>query len=198
MQESDLSITTLIARVKADDESAANALCRQLFHRLASFANQKLGGLTRHVDGEDIAISCLDRLCRKLKDGQYPDLSNHSELWSLLVRMAEQKSIDRRRKLMSQKQGGGKNTSETIFIVREQDMADLAVDIREPKPEDIVALEESLQLLLSRLPSEELRETVLARLSGESIQEIADRLEKSARTIQLRLQTIAEDWAEAL
>lgn len=198
MQDSDFSITNLIQRVKATDASAANAICERFFSLLARHADRKLGGLQRHVDGEEIAVSCLDQLCRKLSNGHYPDLSNSSELWSLLVRMSEQKAIDRRRKLMMQKLGGGDVRGESVFLVPEQGLANHAVDLREPTAEDYVNLQDSLQCLLDRLPSDHLRETVLSRMAGVTNEEIAERQGISKRTVQLRLQTIAEDWQDAL
>jgi DNA-directed RNA polymerase specialized sigma24 family protein len=198
MSDIDFSVTTLIRRIKENDGSAANQLCRQFFDRLACFADGKLAGIRHHVEGGDIAVSCLDLLCRKLGEGRYPDLSQSSELWSLLVRMAEQKALDRRKLVLAKKRGGGEVRGDSVFIASGRGISEHVADIGQPTAEDVVDLQDAFQALMKRLPSEELRQTVLARLAGESTESIAARLGASKRSVQLRLKSIAEEWEEAI
>ena len=101
-------------------------------------------------------MSVFDSFCVAVKQGRFPDLTDRDDLWRLLLTMAARKVIDKRRHDQRQRRGGA---TRTLSL----DDPDIAPDIqaaigREPSPEMVVMMEESVKEFLSHLGGGSLQE----------------------------------------
>jgi DNA-directed RNA polymerase specialized sigma24 family protein len=67
---------------------------------------------------------------------------------------------------------------------------------REPTPEFAAQVAEEFRRLLDRLGDDTLRAVALAKLEGDTTEEIAARLGCVPRTVERKLRTIRELWGE--
>src|SRR5262249_40917471 len=79
-------ISHLIVRLKEGDPAAAQKLWENYYQRLVQFARGKLHGLRRSVaDEEDVALSAFASFCRGAERECFPQLSDRTDLWKLLL-----------------------------------------------------------------------------------------------------------------
>jgi RNA polymerase sigma factor (sigma-70 family) len=183
--------------VKQGRDSAAKHLWEFYYDRLVTSVRRRLFGSNRGVsDEDDIIVSVFDSFCVAVKQGRFPDLTDRDDLWRLLLTMAARKVIDKRRHDQRQRRGGA---TRTLSL----DDPDLAPDIqaaigREPSPEMVVMMEESVKEFLSHLGGGSLQELAGAKLEGYSNAELAVRFACSERTIERRLHLIREKLQQEL
>ena len=151
------------------------------------------------ADEEDVALGAFDSFCRGAEQGRFPNLNDRHDLWRLLVLLTAGKVARLVRGEFRQKRGGGRVRSE----------ADLAGDCEaagesmleqivghEPTPEFAAQLAEEYQQLLDKLGSDELRSIAVWQMEGYSVDEVASKLGRSARTVARKLQLIRALWHE--
>jgi DNA-directed RNA polymerase specialized sigma24 family protein len=194
--DSEGSVTTWIASVKAGDGDAAQMLWRRYFESLVRLARERLRGERRAVaDEEDAALAAFDSFCRGAARGRYPQLDDRDDLWHLLVVITERKAFDQAQRERRLKRGGGK-----ILGTRDPAAGDdldgaLAnVVVGEPTPEFAALVADECRVLLGRLRDDSLRAVAHLRMEGYSNEEIADRLGCSLRTVARKLEIIRRTW----
>jgi DNA-directed RNA polymerase specialized sigma24 family protein len=122
---------------------------------------------------------------------------NRDELWQMLTLIGARRSTNVRIKHDCQKNGSGKIQGESVFGSR--GMGDLADFIqRELAPEDYIELKEMIEELLNQLPNQQVREVALLRMSGYSNAEIAEKIGRVERTVELKLNLIRSIWSKSL
>lgn len=167
--------------------------------RLLDLARQRLPDRVRQrVDPEDLVQSVYHSFFCRLNDGRF-SFDESADLWRLLaamtfqrinnaVRFHQQQRRDVRRE---QRSAHDENAS------RDPRTTDEFAD-RQPGPDDLARLFESLECLLERLP-EKYRDIAALQLEGHSLQEIANRVQRSRRTVyraQQELQQLAVQLME--
>lgn len=181
------SITRLLTRLRAGDPDAVAPLWQTYFTRLVELARQRLRGAARRAaDEEDVALSAFDSFCRAAAAGRFPRLDDRQSLWPLLVAITAHKCVDLVRR---ENRGGGEPAPadfdfDTLFA-------------SEPTPDMVVQASELLTVLLKALDrtgDTDLRRIALARLEGEDLDAIAERLGCVRRTVQAKLVLIARLW----
>ena len=146
---------------------------RQYSQRLIAFARTRLpDDLARRVDPEDVVQSAYRSFFRRLNQGEFEFEGEH-DLWQLLATITYCKTQNLVKHHHRQKRDARRDEPTPIS----NGLAD-----REPGPEDVAMFYESLGKLLSELP-DHYREFVLLRLEGYSIEEIAQRVQRSQRTV---------------
>src|SRR2546429_453504 len=71
------------------------ALWQRFFQRLVALAENKLRWVPRRAaDGEDVALSALDRFFRAAQSGRFPQLGDRHDLWTVLVLIVDRKACD--------------------------------------------------------------------------------------------------------
>ncbi|MCX7422328.1 MAG: sigma-70 family RNA polymerase sigma factor [Planctomycetia bacterium] len=146
---------------------------RQYSQRLIAFARTRLpDDLARRVDPEDVVQSAYRSFFRRLNQGEFEFEGEH-DLWQLLATITYCKTQNLVKHHHRQKRDARRDEPTPI--------SNGLVD-REPGPEDVAMFYESLGKLLSELP-DHYREFVLLRLEGYSIEEIAQRVQRSQRTV---------------
>lgn len=180
-----------IDQVKEGNPSAANQIWQHYFDRLVRAVRQRLYGQNRAVsDEEDIVLSVFDSFYAAAEKGRFPDLSDRDDLWRLLLTMSARKVIDKRRHDQRQRRGG--NVAIHSLDGNEDESKIIEAIGREPSPEMVLMMQESIEKLFSHLGVGQLQDLAGAKLEGYSNAEIAGRFECSERTIERRLHLIRE------
>lgn len=201
MSDTSHEIETLMARVRAGDESATSELWHQYFERLVRVAASRLPGNLRRVgDEEDIALSAFNSFVAGVKEDQFPELRNPDNLWGLLMTLTTRKLTAHMRRQTRQKRGGGQVRGESVFICPDGEPRGGISDAvsGDESPSIQMELNEACEALLNGLEDEQLRQIAVMRMDGFLVDEIAERLELSKRAVERRLQLIRKIWAEAL
>lgn len=185
------SITRWISRLRSGEEEAAEKLWQAYFARMVQHAGGLLNrAQNRSGDEEDAALSAFKSFCFGARDGRFPQLVDRGNLWPLLVAITSHKCVDLMRHDTRKKRGGG--VLEPIEFI---DVID-----REPTAEFVVQLQDELDRLLTNLDAtgdQALRSVALWKLDGMTSTEIAEKLGCVRRTVERKLQLIAEVWEAA-
>lgn len=189
---SDGSIDELFVRLRTGEAQAAQALWDEYSAALVNLAKQRIGNFPLGMtDEEDVALSVFGSICRGAAEGRFADVTTRDELWWLLLRITRQKVVNHIRREMAAKRRGN----------RHLDFSDDGIDniaCRAPGPEFLIALEEEYSRLMRVLRDDCMRTIVLLRIEGYSIDEIAERLSVSKRTVERKLQLIRTKWTQDL
>ena len=196
------SVSRLITNVKKGRDSAAHLLFNRYFPRLMGLARARMNtAACRVVDEEDAVLTAFQSFLRRTSDGQYPDLQGRDELWRLLATITARKAASLVSREKRHKRGGGQVVLSSSLATEdengmEQAMSELASP--DPDPQFVVTMNDSLEHLMSLLKDEELRTIAIAKLNGESNQEIANKTHRSLPTIERRLRLIRDVWRDVL
>jgi len=183
------SVSIWLRDLKAGDQQSAQHLWNRYFQRLVVLARSRLMNRTRVADEEDIALNALNSLFLAVQQGRYPNLSDRSELWPLLVSITLRKTTNQLKWNYAQKR--------TPRAEVAQDEMDHIAAL-DPGPEEVIQLSDQVQHLLQLLPDEKLARIARQRLAGDSVAEIAADLAVSRRTVARKLARIRQEWEEAV
>src|SRR5262245_49559641 len=196
---SEESVSHWISLLQSGDPHAVEPLWERYFHRLIGLARVKLEGQPRRAaDEEDVALSAFASFCRAAEAGRFPRLSDRDDLWRLLVTLTERKAWNMIRDERRQKRGGGAVTGES-GVVGPSDSAPGGLDRlagMEPTPEFAAQIAEQYRVLLGRLDDAELQFIAVRKMEGETVPEIAARLNCAPRSVERRLRLIRQIWEE--
>lgn len=185
MQTED-SVTRWIAAVRHGDSVAASQLWERYFCQLMRQAKLRMPGLGKSTyDEEDAAISTFHVLCKRLQEGQYENLAGRQELWQLMLTVLIRK-IGRRAKY----EGAAKRSG-----LRPGMNVDPVDDMPSATTEEVS--QECFDLIAS-LKDPHLEQVALLKFEGYTNEEIAEKLNRTRRTVQRMLNLIRELWQEEL
>jgi DNA-directed RNA polymerase specialized sigma24 family protein len=192
------SVTHWIRQLQAGDQAACQELWEVFFRRLVRLVRKRLQGTPRAAaDEEDVALSALDSLFRRAREGRFPRLLDRHDLWQLLVLIAGRKASNQARHERQERRGGGKVCHASVLT----DGSGSAVGThfadligREPDPALAAQVAEEYQRLLDRLSNDLLRSVAVAKLEGYTKAEIAARLGRAPATVARKPQLIREAW----
>lgn len=198
---SEASVAAWIAGIKTGEDDAVRQLWQAFFDRLVNVARGKLGSAPRRVtDEEDLALSAMHSLCRGAAAGRFNEMRDRDDLWRILVAITNRKVVDKLRHDGRAKRGGGVVRGESVFgqtVDREAGGID-RMEGPDASPDFLVQMDEETQRLLAVLPADDLRQVCQLRMEGYANDEIAERLEKSVRSVERKLQIIREIWMKEL
>jgi DNA-directed RNA polymerase specialized sigma24 family protein len=183
------SVTYFLGRLQAGETSAAaQGLWDRYFTRLAVLARSRLAGTPqRDADEEDVALSALNSLFAGLKAGRFPNVTDRTTLWPLLVTLTSRKAINQVRRQRAAKRNPATETPHGRI--------DSVFDT-EPTPQFALELAEETNRLLRLLPNETFVTIARSKLEGVTNDEIAERLGVSTRTIIRKLNLIRSLWRQ--
>ena len=194
----DDSVTTWIGKLKHGDDTAAQRLWERYFDQLVLSARRKLRAASRRVaDEEDVALVAFNSFCNGVRDGRFPRLNDRDDLWQILMMLTARKAMDQRRHDEAAKRGGGVVRGESVFYsdgMREGGIEQVVGE--SPTPEFAMAVSEEMEVLLSSLNDDQLREIALAKLDGNSNVEISESFDISLRSVERKLKLIRRIWSE--
>jgi DNA-directed RNA polymerase specialized sigma24 family protein len=184
------SVTLWLDELKLGHEAAAQQLWNRYFFQLVTLARHRFRGLGlgRDADEEDIALSALKSAMLGVQNNRFPDLSDRTGLWPLLVTITTRKSINELNRHRAKKRNRG----------LEQRLADNDMLAGTgPTPEFALMLAEYIDSLVAGLGDETLRTIVALKLEAYTNEEIASKLDVSARTVVRKLHRIRQEWEAA-
>ena len=199
LNDDENSVSRWLEPLKAGDERAAQVLWERYFSELVRLAQRRLANANRRMaDEEDVVLSAFDSLCRGAADGRFPQLDDRQDLWKLLVTITARKAAAHKRHGARQKRGGGQVRGESVFLdpaqPEEQGIHQVVGDT--PSPEFAAEVVEQCEALLAGLDAE-LRQVAQWKLEGYTNAEIAQRLGRSERAVERKLQGIRLKWTGA-
>jgi RNA polymerase sigma factor (sigma-70 family) len=151
--------------------------------RLLDLARRQLPDRVRkRVDPEDLVQSVYRSFFQRLKEGRF-SFADSGDLWRLLAAMTFQRVMKAIRFHQQQCRDVRREEplgTETSNVSRHTPYNIVAG--HEPGPDDLVELFDSLEKLLSNLP-DKYRDIAVLQLQGFSIDEIAQRVSRSRRTV---------------
>ena len=178
----------LMEGVRNGDNEALEKVFHQYFTDLASFARKRLKGREAGGDGEDAAASAIRTFMRRAGKGQFNQLENQRDLFSLLSVIVLRKAIKYRKREDRYVQGSALSDNDSSC---NEFLGAHAVDSG-PVAEQVAIVNETLDQLLKALRAQVLRDIVLLQLEGHSCPYIAEELSISTRTVQRHVLTIRE------
>jgi DNA-directed RNA polymerase specialized sigma24 family protein len=191
-------VTVWIDQLKNADDSAAEKLWNHFVIRLYESARSKLQPNTRAVyDEEDAVQSAFHSVCAGVVAGRFPDLRDRDSLWKLMLVITSRKVARRHRYDQRQRRDVGRTLSNLVFKIGDSDfggdpMHQLAS--REPAPEFAAEFVETCESLFQCLDDPQLQQVVSLRMEGYDDSEIAQRLNRSRRTVQRCLEVVRRQW----
>ncbi len=197
------SITCWIDQLKAGDLAAAQPLWERYFQRLVRLARAKLPATRRagaEGDDEDAALSAFHSFCQGVAHSRFPRLDDRHDLWRLLVTITARKAADQIKRARSLKRGGGRLLDEAALDGPDPEHRTRGLDHLpgpEPTPEFAAMVAEHYQHLLDLLGDETLRSIAVWKMEGDTVKEIARKLDCCDRTVAYKLELIRMRWEEA-
>lgn len=183
---SDASVTHWIHQVKAGAEGEAQQrLWERYFGRLVALARSKLGKLRAYEDEEDVALSAMKSFFQRASQNRFPQLSDRTGLWPLLVTITVRKVSNLRRRQFAPIRDVRRNVSLE------------AVAGEEPTPELAAEVFAEGNRLMDSLEDDSLRQVVRLKLEGHTNKEIAAQIGKSVATIERKLSVIRKRLSES-
>jgi RNA polymerase sigma factor (sigma-70 family) len=178
-------VTTWLDALKARQEDAAQQLWNRYFAVLMTVARRHLRGLKQGADEEDIALSALKSAMLGVQNNQFPELTDRTGLWPLLVTITARKAANEIKRQRTKKRDR----------LAEEPLADVQqILAREPSPDFGLRLVEAIQSLIRGLNDDTLQTIALRKLEGYANDEIANELNVSTRTIVRKLARIRQEW----
>jgi RNA polymerase sigma factor (sigma-70 family) len=170
----------LVRQWRAGDQEAAGKLFHRYVDRLIALARGHLSArLSSRVDAEEVVQSAYRCFFVLAREGRY-DLERGGDLWQMLVTITLHKLQQHVDYHSAQKRA----VSREEPLAGEESLAALQTQLlaREPSPADAVALSDELERALAALGARE-RRIIELRLQGLKVEEIANDLNSSERTI---------------
>jgi len=201
-QGSSESVTEWLEGLKQGESDAAQRIWERYFDRLLRLARARLGPTrSPQVDHDDVVSEAFANFCRAVEAGRFPKLADRDDLWQLLVMLTERRVVDQIRRDRAKKRempAAAATAAPTLDSSAGQVGRATANQIVDDQPTPALAAElaEQLQLLLSALPNDMMRNIVTAKLEGFTNQEISQRLNTSLRNVERKLGLIRRIWIE--
>jgi RNA polymerase sigma factor (sigma-70 family) len=177
----------LMARWRNGDQEAAEILFRRYVERLLALARSRMSSwLARRVDAEDVVQSAYRTFFVGVLAGRYT-VRRNGDLWRLLAAITIHKVRHQVERHTAGKRSVGREhplgNDHGLFGLHDQILA------REPTPQQAAALADTLEEVFRDLEPLE-RRMVELRLQGSGLDEIADDVRRSERTVRRILELV--------
>ncbi len=184
----------LLQRWREGDESAATEMFERYVNRLCGLARTRLSErMKRRVEPEDIVQSVYRSFFRKA--GDHFTLEKTGDLWRLLAAITVNKVRGQVEFHTAQKRGI--HAEESMLADRSMLRVSPEAISDEPKPDDAAAMVEELADVLSSLDDVQ-RSIVELSMQNQSVEEIAETIQRSERTVRRTLQHVREELENRL
>lgn len=181
----DGAITAWISGLRQGDSVAEQEIWNHYFAKLAAVAQSRLRTMSRKASGEDVALSAIKSVMLGVRENRFPDITDRTNLWPLLVTITARKAISEQRRQLAAKRA----------VTAEEALADWhALAASEPSPEFAVELTDQIDRLVGKFEQPELRTIARRKLEGWTNDEIAAELGCTKRTVIRKLNRIRQEW----
>jgi DNA-directed RNA polymerase specialized sigma24 family protein len=168
-----------LTRLLSGEQDGEQEAFRRYAQRLLALARRQLPDrVRRRVDPEDVVQSVYRSFFQRLRDGRF-QFEQSCDVWRLLAAMTFHKA----RSAVRFHQRDRRDVRRDLPL-QPGDDSDLTGEGPEPTPSptDVATLYESLERLLADLP-DNYRTIVVGRLEGDSIEQIAQKVARTTRTV---------------
>ena len=195
-EQMDQQSIQLLARWQDGDEQAADEIFQRYLQRLIAMARQRISEkLQRRIDAEDVVQSAYRSFFRQAKKDDRYVLEKSGDLWRLLAGITIKKLKGQIEFHQAKKRSIGNEGS--ILMAGNSARLHPAAVARDPSIEEALALTEELEQLLSDIDPIH-REILELRLQGQDIEEIAETVDRSQRTVRRVLRDVTNNLSERL
>jgi RNA polymerase sigma factor (sigma-70 family) len=171
-------MTDWLAKFLSAEPGFEQQVVERYSERLMALARRHLPDrMRRRVDPEDVLQSVYRSFFRRLNDGRFSFEESH-DVWRLLAAMTFHKTIN----AVKYHQRTRRDVRREISLQANDDSEAMNLAEVVPSDEDITVLFQCLEKLIANLP-ENYREIVVQRLEGKRIEEIAQAVNRSRRTV---------------
>ena len=178
--ETESSDATLLSRFRRGEEDAATALYLRYARRLARLAERQTGSqLATRFDPEDVVQSVFRTFFRRAAQGHY-QIPEGDELWKLLLVIA----LNKVRAWGEFHRAAKRNVDQT------GPLADVDTETGDDE-RALRTLRMTIDDLLGKMPESQ-REMIALRIEGCEVNEIAERTQRSKRSVERTLQAFRE------
>lgn len=176
-----LSDRSLLRRMKVGNQEAATAMYLRYAGRLQALAQAKSSpDLARRVDSQEIAQSVFGSFLRGIKKGYY-DIPEGQELWNLFMVIALNKIRSKAAYFSAAKRDVRRTSGSNTLELDSRSVSDDSVPLK--------ILELSIEESLANMPAH-YRSMIELRISGCTVDEIAQQTNRSKRSVERILQEI--------
>jgi RNA polymerase sigma-70 factor, ECF subfamily len=188
------SITSLLIRLHAEDAGERSRAASELVLRytpelLALITGRMQQRLQQRLAPEDILQEVFLSFCARQQRGEF-DLANRDQFLSLIVTIALNKICSAARR--ERRQRRDVRRERPLESGSDERPGIDPADHRAP-PDVATEIAEEVESLVGRLPLE-CREVVLLRLEGQTVEEIARKIDRTPRTVERRLERVRGMW----
>jgi len=183
------SFDDAIGRLRDGDADAAAEVFDRFVSRLICLAQTRLDShLRRKIDPEDVMQSVFRSFFIRQREGRF-ELDGWDSLWSLLARITLRK-CGRRITAFRAECRDVRREKALPASEEESQRCREAVD-REPTPDEVASLTETVEHLMRRL-DERQQQMVVLRLEGHTVPEISQKVGRTERTVHRVLAHVRE------
>lgn len=191
------SVTRWISQIREGQQEALDAFSKRYFSKIRNLAKSRLS----KPDSEEVANDVLIALTNSIASGKYPDLTDRTSLWYLILKITQRRVIAlsrrdraRRRIPMELVESEPTNDAEDMDSLTEYE-SDLD-DVITSKSSDAtwVEISDCWEELLRCLPDDECRKIAQLKLEYYSNREIAQMLRFTPSMINRKVRLIQEEW----
>ena len=184
----------LLQRWRDGDESAATEIFERYVNRLCALARTRLSNrMKRRVEAEDVVQSAYRSFFRRA--GDHYVLEKEGDLWRLLAAITINKVRGQVEYHTAKKRGvyleESMKADQSVIRVRPEMISE------EPKPDDAAVMVEELAALLGSL-DETQRTIIELSMQNRSVEQIAEQIQRSERTVRRTIQQVREDLESRL
>ena len=180
----------LLQRYRSGASEAAAEIFERYVARLVALARQRLSTkMRRRVDPEDVVQSAYRSFFLHAANDEYA-VARAGDLWRLLAEITLNKLYGQVERHKAAKRSIEREGEGDVQLAN-------AAAAPDPSPVEVVALVEQLHLVLERLTDDQ-RTAVVAQLQGQTIDEIAQSLAKSPRSIRRLLGQAREEMEKQI
>jgi RNA polymerase sigma factor (sigma-70 family) len=187
----------LLQRWKEGDQDAADQIVNQYLSRLTALARTRLSPkMRRRVDPEDVVQSAYRSFFRNAADDKYV-LERSGDLWRLLAAIMMNKLHGQVEYHTAKKRAIGKEESMLVAGDGSTSIVNPGAFAKQPSTTEMLGLTEELERTMAELPASQ-RRILELRLQGHSVEEIAEDIDRSERTVRRALENIRNMLAQRL
>lgn len=178
----------LLAQWQSGNEQAATEIFERYVRRLTGLARTHMSEkLQRRLDADDVIQSVFRSFFDK--SDRYVH-RRAGDLWRLLASITVNKVRTQAQFHRAEKRA--MDADQSICVGKAETAVPLQLVARDPSPEEIVTAVEEMELVMGGL--EPFQRTIFEeRLQGISIEEIAEKTQRSERTVRRCLQQVREE-----
>ena len=194
----DNDITRWLPKLAEGDQRAAEEIWRGSIDKLMRLARNRLAGLPRRsADEEDIVVTAMKSFFRGVEAGRFSKLRSRDDFWKVLYTITARKVVALQRCQLAAKRGSGQVRGESVFAQLDADGDEgiARITAEEPSPEMAAEMAEMCRTLLDQLGDDTLKTITIMRLEGFTNNEIAEKLDRTPRSIERKLQRIRNIWS---